>query len=43
MSRPDSQSMDAESASNMTGTYARVIVLEAVTIVLLWLVGRMFS
>ena len=32
-----------ESDTDMTGTYVRVVILEAVIIVALWLLGRTFS
>jgi len=33
----------AERDTDMTGTYVRVVILEAVIIVALWLLGRAFS
>jgi hypothetical protein len=32
-----------ERDTNMTGTYVRVVILEAVIIAALWLLGRAFS
>ena len=32
-----------EHDSDMTGTYVRVVILEAVILVALWLLGRAFS
>jgi hypothetical protein len=34
---------DPERDTDMTGTYVRVVILEAVIIAALWLLGRAFS
>jgi hypothetical protein len=33
----------AEADSDMTGTYVRVVIVEAIVIFCLWLLGRAFS
>ena len=33
----------AEADSDMSGTYVRVIIVEAIVIFFLWLIGRTFS
>ena len=35
--------MSEDDETPMTGTYVRVLVVEAVIVVILWLFGRMFS
>lgn len=34
---------DADGDTDMTGTYVRVVILEAVIIAALWILGRAFS
>ncbi len=35
--------MSPESDTPLTGTYVRVVILEAVIIAALWVIGRMFQ